>query len=107
MTLIVTNLLSNAFKYKNKSVSLRASLSDDTIELAVRDDGPGIPETYHEKIFNNYFQCDKVEGFPVRGHGLGLAGALALAGAMGGSLSICKSQQGAEFVVHVKAVRKP
>jgi signal transduction histidine kinase len=107
MTLIITNLLSNAFKYKNKSVSLRASLSDDTIELAVRDDGPGIPETYHEKIFNNYFQCDKVEGFPVRGHGLGLAGALALAGAMGGSLSICKSQQGAEFVVHVKAVRKP
>ena len=107
MTLIITNLLSNAFKYKNKSVSLRASLSDDTIELAVRDDGPGIPETYHEKIFNNYFQCDKVEGFPVRGHGLGLAGALALAGAMGGSLSICKSQQGAEFVVHVKAVRRP
>jgi two-component system, OmpR family, sensor kinase len=107
MTLIVTNLLSNAFKYKNKSVSLRISLSDDTIELAVRDDGAGIPESYHEKIFNNYFQCDKVEGFPVRGHGLGLAGALALAGAMGGTLSICKSPNGAEFVVHVKAVRKP
>ncbi len=106
MTLIVTNLLSNAFKYRNKSVSLRVSLSDDTIELAVRDDGAGIPESYHDKIFNNYFQCDKVEGFPVRGHGLGLAGALALAGAMGGTLSICKSPNGAEFVVHVKAVRK-
>ena len=85
---------------------MRALLSDDTIEIAVRDDGPGIPESYHEKIFSNYFQCDKVEGFPVRGHGLGLAGALALASVMGGELSICKGQQGAEFVVHVKAIRK-
>jgi two-component system OmpR family sensor kinase len=107
MALIVTNLLSNAFKYKNKCVNVRATLNDDTLEIAVKDDGPGIPETYHQQIFNSYFQCDKIEGFPVRGHGLGLAGALALAVAMGGSLSICKSPHGAEFVVHVKVCPQP
>lgn len=106
MSLIVTNLLSNAFKYKNKAVHVRAVINDDTIEFGVRDDGPGIPESYHQQIFDSYFQCDKVEGFPVRGHGLGLAGALALAGAMGGTLSICKSPNGAEFVVNVRICSK-
>ena len=102
MGLIVTNLLSNAFKYRNRSINVRISMGDDTIEVGVKDDGPGIPESYHQKIFDSYFQCEKIEDFPVRGHGLGLAGALALAGAMGGTLSICKSAHGAEFVVHVK-----
>ncbi len=107
MSLIVTNLLTNAFKYKNKSIRVRVSMDDDTIELAIRDDGPGIPESYHQQIFDSYFQCEKIEDFPVRGHGLGLAGALALAGALGGSLSICKCPQGTEFVVHVKSCPKP
>jgi len=107
MSLIVTNLLSNAFKYKNKLIRVRVSLDGDIIELAVKDDGPGIPESYHQQIFDSYFQCGKVEDFPVRGHGLGLAGALALSKVMGGSLSICKSPNGAEFVVHVKVCPKP
>jgi K+-sensing histidine kinase KdpD len=68
----------------------------------VRDDGPGIPECYHEQIFDQYFQCLKAEEFPVRGHGLGLAGAQALAEALGGQLSLGKSRQGAEFMVSIK-----
>ncbi|MGC8602854.1 MAG: sensor histidine kinase [Desulfomonilaceae bacterium] len=107
MVLIVTNLLSNAFKYRNRLIHVRVSITSDSIELAVKDDGPGIPEYYHQKIFDSYFQCEKIEDFPVRGHGLGLAGALALADAMGGTLSICKSPNGAEFVVNVKLCPKP
>ncbi|MGC8660628.1 MAG: sensor histidine kinase [Desulfomonilaceae bacterium] len=102
MGLICTNLLSNAFKYRNRSINVRISMDDKNVEIGVKDDGPGIPENYHQKIFDSYFQCEKIEDFPVRGHGLGLAGALALASAMGGTLSICKSAHGAEFVVHVK-----
>ena len=102
MCLIVTNLLSNAFKYKQKSLFLKCGADGDAIRISVRDDGPGIPECYHDKIFDQYFQCVKVDGFPVRGHGLGLAGAQALTEAMGGNLSLCKSPQGAEFVVQVK-----
>lgn len=101
-SLIITNLLSNAFKYKTKSVFLKLSVAEDTMTVSVRDDGPGIPENYHRQIFDQYFQCDKVEGFPVRGHGLGLAGAQALADALGGTLSLCRGAKGAEFVVTVK-----
>jgi two-component system, OmpR family, sensor kinase len=103
LCLVITNLLSNAFKYKQKRVFLRCASEGNSISIAVRDDGPGIPECYHQQIFDQYFQCMKVEGFPVRGHGLGLAGAQALTEALGGSLSLCKSPQGAEFVVQLRS----
>ncbi len=100
--LIITNLLSNAFKYKNKAVFLRCVAEGETVTISVRDDGPGIPECYHQQIFDQYFQCSKIEGFPVRGHGLGLAGAQALTEALGGILSLCTTPDGAEFMVQVK-----
>lgn len=100
--LIITNLLSNAFKYREKSVYLSCATDGPTIRLSVRDDGPGIPECYHEQIFDQYFQCLKVEGFPVRGHGLGLAGALALTEAMGGTLTLCSTPNGAEFKIEIQ-----
>ncbi len=102
MCLIITNLLSNAFKYRSRRVYLKCAADGETINVSVRDDGPGIPECYHQQIFDQYFQCIKVEGFPVRGHGLGLAGAQALTEALGGSLSLCKSPEGAEFLVQIK-----
>jgi two-component system, OmpR family, sensor kinase len=101
MCLIVTNLLSNAFKYRQRSVHIKCLADGDCVTVSVRDDGPGIPECYHQQIFDQYFQCSKIEGFPVRGHGLGLAGALALTESMGGVLSLCKSLQGAEFMVQI------
>ena len=97
-----TNLLTNAFKYREKRVILSCSTEGPTVRLSVKDDGPGIPECYHDQIFDQYFQCLKVEGFPVRGHGLGLAGALALTEAMGGTLTLCSTPTGAEFKIEVK-----
>jgi hypothetical protein len=103
LCLVITNLLSNALKYKTKTVTIGCVAQNDEIRLSVQDDGPGIPENFHNQIFDQYFQCVTVEGFPVRGHGLGLAGAQALTEALGGKLSLGAGATGAEFVVSIKA----
>ncbi|MEW6348616.1 MAG: HAMP domain-containing sensor histidine kinase [Thermodesulfobacteriota bacterium] len=100
--LIITNLLSNALKFKQKTILLRCATDGATVCVSVKDDGPGIPECYHQQIFDQYFQCGQIEGFPVRGHGLGLAGAQALTEALGGQLTLgCDSRGGAEFIVRI------
>lgn len=105
LCLILTNLLSNAFKYREKNVYVTCTADKEYLTVSVRDDGPGIPPCYHQQIFDQYFQYCKADEFPVRGHGLGLAGAQALAEALGGSLSIEKTHEGAEFVVRVRYSR--
>lgn len=107
LCLILTNLLSNAFKYKERDVFVSCKKENEYLTVSVRDDGPGIPACYHQQIFDQYFQYCKADEFPVRGHGLGLAGAQALAEALGGSLSIEKTDQGAEFMVRVRCSSRP
>lgn len=102
LCLILTNLLSNAFKYRQKSVYLKCRADQEYVTVWVRDDGPGIPPCYHQQIFDQYFQYCKADDFPVRGHGLGLAGAQALAEALGGKLTIQNTEEGAEFMVRVR-----
>ena len=56
--------------------------------MSVRDDGEGIQDIYHKKIFECYFQLHDEKDRCVRGHGLGLAGILLLVEAMGGEMSL-------------------
>jgi signal transduction histidine kinase len=54
-------------------------------ELAVEDDGPGIPAQEAEHVFERFY---RVDGQRASGSGLGLASARVLARAMGGSLEL-------------------
>lgn len=101
---IVRNLLSNAIKYRKDKVFLIISESerDKSLILSVKDDGEGIPEKYHEKIFECYFQMDAGTDHCVRGHGLGLAGVMILIEDMGGQLVLnSDAGQGADFSVKI------
>ncbi len=97
---ILRNLLSNAFKYKNNLVALSVRIDKNSLVFSVKDDGEGIPKKYQEKIFNCYFQMEPDDICVVRGHGIGLAGVLALVQDLGGTLSlISDTGKGAEFIV--------
>lgn len=97
---ILRNLLSNSLKYRKRTVELEVSAADDCLFLAVKDDGAGIPASYHQKIFECYFQVNDDEQCPVRGHGLGLAGVMVLVEDMGGQLFLESDEgKGARFTV--------
>jgi len=97
---ILRNLLNNALKYRKSRVILDIYRYNDTLVILVKDDGEGIPSIYHKKIFESYFQMDNSSACTVRGHGLGLAGVMALTEDMGGQISL-KSEEGkgAEFSI--------
>lgn len=73
LTRALQNLLSNANKYAESSISITACLSNDMIELSIEDDGPGIPEESWESLLKPFTQINNNERDVRQGHGLGLA----------------------------------
>ncbi len=73
ISIAVTNLLLNAFKYASSCVELSIYLKDEIIYIEVDDDGAGIPEDYKEKIFIPFSRLDNSRTRATGGFGLGLA----------------------------------
>jgi two-component system, NtrC family, sensor histidine kinase KinB len=84
-TWVLTNLVSNALRYVKDEgyIALYAERVGSNVHLSVTDDGPGIPEEYHTKIFQKFVQ---VEGQPFGGSGLGLAICKEIVRAHGGTI---------------------
>lgn len=57
---ILSNLVSNAFKYTPEGGQITFSISETetNVELTVEDNGIGIDKQYHEAIFDGFFQVD-------------------------------------------------
>jgi len=104
---ILRNLLNNALKYRRSSVEVAIGKEDDSLVISVSDDGEGIPQEYHKRIFECYFQMNGEGSCPVRGHGLGLAGVMVLVEDMGGKLTLESDQGcGAKFSVKIPLRQK-
>ncbi len=86
----VANLLDNAIKFTPPGGEVRLSAaavstpSGSGIEVAVEDDGPGMPPADRERAGQRFFRADKARATP--GSGLGLALVQAVAGLHGGEL---------------------
>jgi signal transduction histidine kinase len=90
---ILKNLLSNAVKYSPQGgrVAMAAGPAADRpgmIELAVEDDGIGIPTEHLPRIFDRHVRIPHPETAAVRGLGLGLGLVKALAEAHGGAVEV-------------------
>ncbi|MDF1736779.1 MAG: sensor histidine kinase, partial [Minwuia sp.] len=86
------NLISNAVKFTppGGEVVISASSVEDTVELAVEDNGIGIPEEEQERVFETFRTSDR---HTRRGAGLGLALVRSLMELMGGSVTL-RSESG-------------
>jgi signal transduction histidine kinase len=72
---VLLNLLDNALKYgpAGQKVVLGASTTDAVVRIWIEDEGPGIPETQHERVWQRYVRLPRDQDGPVAGAGIGLA----------------------------------
>ena len=87
---IMVNLLTNAHEYspEGASIEVTARAVGAEVEIAVIDDGPGIPESQLEHIFERFTRGDAGLTQRVGGTGLGLAISKSLVEVHGGSIGV-------------------
>ena len=71
----VRNLVGNAIAYSDggTSVGVGARLHGDTVEIAVTDQGSGVPESEQSRIFERFYRMDAARSRATGGTGLGLS----------------------------------
>jgi len=89
---MITNLLSNAFKFTPEGGQVRVSarLSEDHVEVAVEDTGRGIPPEHLPHIFDRFYRVtgSGTAPTPEQGLGLGLSFVAWIAKAHGGTVEV-------------------
>ena len=99
--LVLRNLISNAIKHHDKKegrINITCNINQGYI-ICVKDDGPGIPPNYHEKVtqmFQTLHPKDQVEG-----SGMGLAVVKKTVEHYGGNITIVSNgESGTDIVVY-------
>lgn len=103
---ILLNLVENAGKYaasaEDRRVHLesRAAPGSRSLELSVRDHGPGVPPRDQRRVFEAFHRARRDEASATPGLGLGLALARGMAREIGGDLTLDTTcRDGARFVL--------
>jgi two-component system, OmpR family, sensor histidine kinase SenX3 len=86
----VGNLLENAVKYSDPGdvVQVRVRRHDDAVEIAVTDEGVGIPQRDLDRVFERFYRVDRARSRTTGGTGLGLSIVRHVATNHGGSISV-------------------
>jgi PAS domain S-box-containing protein len=98
---VLMNLIGNALKFSQGRVFVSLETSDTEIEIAVRDEGPGIDPADHDHLFERFGRIQQA-GFTPPGAGLGLFIAKSIVEAQGGRIWVeSELGRGARFVFTV------
>ena len=89
----ITNLVQNAVTYGTRA-HLSLHRSDGTITLAIRDEGPGIPQAQLDAVFGSFVRLEQSRNRQTGGLGLGLTIARNIARAAGGEIRLSNHPQG-------------
>ncbi len=99
---LIENLIGNAVKYARAMIGVALTRENDFFVLVVEDDGSGIEEKYHERIFDEYFQIPESKD----GTGVGLYSARKIVEHYKGEILVgTSSLGGARFTVRLPTGR--
>ncbi|MFF6976710.1 ATP-binding protein [Streptomyces sp. NPDC008343] len=93
LDVILANLIGNALKHGGSPVRVAVQEADDSIVIAVRDHGPGIPEDVLPHVFDRFYKASASRPRS-EGSGLGLSIALENAHIHGGEITAANSPDG-------------
>jgi len=96
---LVANLLENALRHTPAGTKLSLGLTKvgNGFDLVVADNGPGIPGTEHEKVFDRFYRLDRSRS--TAGSGLGLALVKAIASLHGLTIRLEDAMPGLRVVL--------
>jgi signal transduction histidine kinase len=108
---VILNLINNAFYEVNEKVKLQSALGgyepvvtissrkvNDKVEIRIKDNGNGVPQSIVDKIFQPFFTT-KPTG---QGTGLGLSLAYDIVKAHGGEITVeSREGEGTEFIIQL------
>ncbi len=91
---VVRNLLDNAARHAASIVRVEVVGDDESVLLAVEDDGAGISEEDAERVFERFTRLEEARTRDAGGTGLGLAVVRAVVEAHGGTVRIVRGSLG-------------
>ena len=86
-------MVENARRHAS-TVAITATRHADSIEIAVEDDGPGIPVAEREAVFRPFHRLERSRNRATGGNGLGLTIARDVARGHGGDLTLSDAPAG-------------
>ena len=69
---VVVNLIDNALRYARTEVRVAITAGRNRARLTVTDDGPGLPESERERVFDRFYRSESSRSRDSGGTGLGL-----------------------------------
>lgn len=90
----VRNLADNAARHATATVAFTLTHHDTVVELAVDDDGPGVPAEERQRVFERFVRLDGARSRDDGGTGLGLAIVAEVVTGHGGSVETTDSALG-------------
>jgi signal transduction histidine kinase/CheY-like chemotaxis protein len=114
---ILANLTSNAIKFSAsqqirpawvlvRAISIKKSGGESQIRIDLRDNGVGISQQNHARIFDEYIQLNNPQRQSAKGYGLGLSVVRELCNSLGGHTVTLRSSldRGACFSVYINEI---
>ena len=98
---VLTNLLTNAYRYGGPKVRIEGAANDGTVRLVVSDNGSGVPRELLPRLFEVFARGSNAES--QGGSGIGLAICRRLVEAFGGEIRYDSQGTGAKFTIGLHA----